>query len=134
MINQKVLVVLVSLVLATGCSEDPAKVAARKAEAEAQAIAAAAKQDEDDSKKAVLAGLKDPDSAKFGKFSLAGKVQGNQAACLTVNAKNSFGGYTGDAQAIMTKMEGKWVVMQLGMKIVGRELSHDECINMMTPK
>jgi hypothetical protein len=41
--------------------------------------------------KAVLASLRDPDSAKFGKFTLVGQDR----ACLTVNARNSVGGYTG---------------------------------------
>lgn len=127
-------IAVTTLVLTVGCSEDPAKIAAKKAEAETQAKAAALKQEEDDAKKAVLAALKDPDSAKFGKFSLAGEFQGSQAACLTVNAKNSYGGYTGDSEAILAKMEGKWVVMQLGSKGIARELSHEECIRMLASK
>lgn len=43
----------------------------------------------------VIAKLKDPNSAKFGPL-IAGKDKdGSLVACGTVNAKNSFGGYTG---------------------------------------
>lgn len=45
-------------------------------------------------KKVVLQNLKDPDSAKWGhEFSYM------HFACVVVNAKNSFGGYTGDRSA-----------------------------------
>lgn len=37
--------------------------------------------------------LKDPESAKFGKFSIS---DDGTAACGSVNAKNAFGGYTGE--------------------------------------
>jgi hypothetical protein len=75
--------------------------------------------DESAAKKAVLANLKDPDSAKFGKFSLAG----TKGACLTVNAKNSMGGYTGDQQALLSRKEdNSWMV--LGVE----DQSHDRCI------
>jgi hypothetical protein len=48
--------------------------------------------------------LKDPDSAEFGKFESNGKK-----ACLQVNAKNSFGGYTGFQTAFLKKDEkGNW--------------------------
>lgn len=42
----------------------------------------------------VLALLKDPESARFGPMR-AGTVAGATAVCGWVNAKNSFGGYTG---------------------------------------
>ena len=54
---------------------------------------------------AVRAVLKDPDSAKFGEFyhnSDTGK------ACLTTNAKNSMGGYTGDKQVHLIKDKDGW--------------------------
>jgi len=48
--------------------------------------------------------MKDPDSAKFGRF----KARGNKA-CLEVNGKNSFGGYTGMETAFLNRDEqGKW--------------------------
>ena len=55
--------------------------------------------------KAVRERLKDPDSAKFGEFyynSTTGK------ACLTTNAKNSMGGYTGDSQSHLKKDKDGW--------------------------
>jgi hypothetical protein len=41
-------------------------------------------------KKAIRAKLKDPDSAKFGN-----EIVVQTRACISVNAKNSYGGYTG---------------------------------------
>lgn len=74
---------------------------------------------ESDAKKAVLGSLKDPDSAKFGKF-----TQVNEwVACLTVNARNSMGGYTGDQQATLKQFNKKWVVSSID------EISHDNCIS-----
>lgn len=62
--------------------------------------------------------LKDPDSAKFS--SLTGSVSetGTVAACGLVNAKNSFGGYTGKAPFMGLIMVGtyetKFVVVSMG--------------------
>lgn len=75
---------------------------------------------EREAKKAVLENLKDPDSAKFGKFSQVGE----SLACLTVNAKNSMGGYAGDKQAFLKKIDGKWEFY------FTQEISHDMCIQM----
>lgn len=73
---------------------------------------------ESDAKKAVLGSLKDPDSAKFGKF-----TQVEKSACLTVNARNAMGGYTGDQQATLMQVNKEWVVSSIG------ETSHDTCIS-----
>ncbi len=75
---------------------------------------------ESESKKAVLANLKDPDSAKFGKFTQVGE----ELACMTVNAKNSMGGYTGDKQAFLKMVDGKWEFY------FTQDMSHDMCIKM----
>jgi hypothetical protein len=75
---------------------------------------------EAEAKKAVLANLKDPDSAKFGKFTQVGE----NLACMTVNAKNSMGGYTGDKQAFLKKEDGKWEFY------FTQDMSHDMCIKM----
>jgi hypothetical protein len=75
---------------------------------------------ESEAKKAVLANLKDPDSAKFGKFTQVGE----NLACMTVNAKNSMGGYTGDKQAFLKKVDGKWAFY------FTQDMSHDMCIKM----
>ncbi len=73
---------------------------------------------EAEAKKAVLENLKDPDSAKFGKFTQINE----ELACMTVNAKNSMGGYTGDKQAFLKKEKGKWEVYSI------KDISHDLCI------
>lgn len=75
---------------------------------------------EAEAKKAVLANLKDPDSAKFGKFTRVNE----ERACLTVNAKNSMGGYVGDQQAFLNKADGKWEAYFM-------DVSHDWCIERM---
>lgn len=49
--------------------------------------------------------LKDPDTARFGDFYFNDKTQ---KGCLTVNAKNSMGGYTGDQQASVWREDGEW--------------------------
>lgn len=55
--------------------------------------------------KAVRDMLKDPDSAKFGEFYYNSKTG---RACLTTNAKNSMGGYTGDSQSQLEKDNSGW--------------------------
>ena len=46
--------------------------------------------------KGIRISLKDPDSARFGRM-VAGDEGGHTVAvCLMVNAKNSYGGYTGE--------------------------------------
>lgn len=49
--------------------------------------------------------LKDPDSAKFGEFYYNPKTK---KACLTVNAKNAMGGYTGDKQVLLQRDDKGW--------------------------
>jgi hypothetical protein len=58
---------------------------------------------------AVQKSLKDPDSAKFGDFYLYDEKQ----ACLTVNARNSYGGYTGDQLAVLNKINGVLEVLDI---------------------
>lgn len=62
-------------------------------------------------KATVRASLKDPDSAKFGKFISVGK----NGACLAVNARNSLGGYTGNQQAYLKRnaADEKWTVLDI---------------------
>ncbi len=55
---------------------------------------------------AVRENLKDPDSARFGAFYYNDKTK---KACLTVNAKNSMGGYTGDKQVTLKYVDGQWL-------------------------
>lgn len=74
---------------------------------------------ESDAQQVVRDGLKDPGSAKFGAFSQIG----DRLGCMTVNSKNSLGGYTGDRQALLRKVDGKWVFYSVV------NVSHKACIN-----
>lgn len=74
---------------------------------------------ESQAQRAVIQSLKDPDSAKFGKFTEFGR----DTACIGVNAKNSMGGYTGEQQALMVKKSGAWNVLVIS------EQTHQECID-----
>lgn len=72
---------------------------------------------------AVKAGLKDPDSAEFGAIDVR-EGPGGKWACVTVNARNSFGGYTGDQQVKLNYENGQ------GWQWVGEpaEISHESCM------
>jgi len=47
-------------------------------------------------KQVVTASLKDPDSARFGPMQATYSLQTGTTICGMINARNSFGGYTGD--------------------------------------
>lgn len=73
----------------------------------------------------VINNLKDPESARFGIITV---IEGS-FACATVNAKNSLGGYTGDQQAILTKLiSGGWRLDEI------RNFSHGDCIRLQNIK
>ena len=55
---------------------------------------------------AVRAALRDPESARFGEFYYNEETK---LACLTTNAKNAMGGYTGDKEAMLSYADGKWL-------------------------
>lgn len=74
-----------------------------------------------EAERAILTRLKDPDSAKFGKFT---KVDAENA-CYTVNARNSYGGYVGDKEAVLLKVADKWKVVDF------IDISHDSCIKLL---
>lgn len=65
-----------------------------------------------DAQRAVRAELKDPDSAKFRGIKALrdgeGKVTG---FCGWVNAKNSYGGYTGESYFIYSFKKGKVAIV-----------------------
>lgn len=77
--------------------------------------------DESKIQDAVRARLKDPDSARFGELTVVGKQ-----ACITVNAKNSMGGYTGDQQAYLQEADGNWDVVDISSK-----LNHAACLQVI---
>lgn len=72
---------------------------------------------------AVRANLIDPDSAKFGKLTLVNEKR----ACMTVNSKNTMGGYTGNQEAFMMKSEKKWQVIN-----ITNAMNHAECIEFLS--
>jgi hypothetical protein len=74
-----------------------------------------------DAKKAVLSSLKDPDSAKFGKFTQID----DKYACFGVNARNSMGGYTGEQQAVLFNNGKEWSVLDI------KEMGHEACIEVL---
>ena len=74
--------------------------------------------------KAVLSRLKDPDSAKFGEFTTVKGGSGGSFSCLTVNSKNSMGGYVGDKQAILMWLSDGWDVIGI------HDVSHEQCLTM----
>lgn len=71
-------------------------------------------------KDAILKNLKDPYSARFGSFTQIN----NELACYTVNARNSYGGYVGNREAFLSKIGGKWYVINFN------EMGHNSCVNM----
>ncbi|WP_418139976.1 hypothetical protein AB9R84_15685 (plasmid) [Oceanimonas smirnovii] len=74
-------------------------------------------------KDAIYKVLKDPDSAKFGEFTVE-TVGGISVACFTVNAKNSFGGYVGDREfSLMRLLDQPWEI------IASKEESHMKCVS-----
>jgi hypothetical protein len=75
--------------------------------------------------KAVLDILKDPDSAKFGELTQVT----DDSACFTINAKNAFGGYTGQQQALLIRTDSKWVAAG-----ILKDISHDMCVAIQLKK
>ena len=78
-------------------------------------------------KKAVRDKLKDPDSAKFGEQFIF-----ESRACISINAKNSYGGYTGASYAHLEKLSASnWYVHTLDGKecsdeVLRRQLAIDK--------
>lgn len=67
--------------------------------------------------------LIDPDSAKFGEFT---KSPDGKHACLAVNSKNSFGGYTGEQQWMLEKTGSGWRSMG---NIDSEAATHQGCLD-----
>ncbi len=85
------------------------------------ALASGCSNAESDAQIAVRARLKDPDSAEFGQFTAVN----DNAGCLTVNARNSMGGYTGDKQASLIRNGGNWTVVDMS------SISHEQCLDVV---
>lgn len=114
--------------VAGGCNaEDCTRIADKTKRLECFDKEAAAKQapastntEEAKIQEAVRLSLKDPGSAQFGRLTLITPTK----ACQTVNARNVYGGYTGDQQAIVMKME------KLGwVSIAIHQIPHSQCIS-----
>ncbi|MBA5777101.1 hypothetical protein H2509_08160 [Stappia sp. F7233] len=63
---------------------------------------------------AVRGVLKDPESARFGEIVAASNSEGVVSACGWVNAKNSYGGYTGDKPFLGVLTKGGFVPVSVG--------------------
>lgn len=93
-----------ALIALGGCkpAPPPPPTSADLARIEAARVAAEQQRLIDDAQARVRAALKDPESARFRKFSMAegkltdGSGRSNRVACGYVNAKNAFGGYVGE--------------------------------------
>lgn len=74
---------------------------------------------------AVRSSLRDPASAIFGETRLA---PSGTAACVVVNARNSFGGYTGNqvATVYLDQASGTWEAADVS------ELSMDTCMQIIS--
>lgn len=77
--------------------------------------------DEEKIQEAVRARLKDPASAQFGTLTILNPTR----ACQTVNARNAYGGYVGDRQAFVVKLEGMWIAVGI------EEVSHVRCLEVI---
>lgn len=103
------LVIMLAVILLTGCGKSEEKIAAEKAGSEAAQIEAAKKRMLD----ALLEELKDPASAQFRNVRVqlrkVSDKHGNKgdSMCGQVNAKNSFGGYTGFQAFYIIQMDGQ---------------------------
>lgn len=62
----------------------------------------------------LLKSLKDPGSAQFGEMFAAKTENGETMICGYVNAKNSYGGYTGMAPFAGSLQNGKFLVAGVG--------------------
>jgi hypothetical protein len=112
-IMRKIIVVAFGLA-AAGCQTTSAPLPTPAATASIDDATAFAK-----AKEAVVASLKDPDSAKFGpaitrktiiSSSFLDMGQHRDIVCGTVNAKNSYGGYTGQSQYAYMVKDGTVVI------------------------
>lgn len=85
----------ITAVFATGCATPsvtqpaakPAVIWTKDVATEAELI---------DAKKTVISQLKDPESARFGEIWALSGTNGRRSVCGYINAKNSYGGYTGN--------------------------------------
>lgn len=69
----------------------------------------------------IILSLKDPESARFNSQIV---IVDNKSACVEVNAKNTFGGYSGFQQAVLVNIKDVgWQVIKIA------DISRELCIN-----
>ncbi|MGL5162188.1 MAG: hypothetical protein ACRC8E_07965 [Plesiomonas shigelloides] len=68
--------------------------------------------EEKSAKKLVVDQLKDPDSAIFGDVWVMKGTNGNRSICGYVNAKNSYGGYTGKKMFNVLSISSENVIIE----------------------
>ncbi|MFI8480655.1 hypothetical protein ACIGCM_08805 [Pseudomonas sp. NPDC078700] len=74
--------------------------------------------EQENAKATVVSKLKDPESARFGEIWAMQGTNGKRSVCGYVNAKNSYGGYTGQK---MFSVSNSHLIME-GNDILGRLL------------
>ena len=67
--------------------------------------------------------MKDPESAKFGAVTAVRGTDGTVAVCMLVNARNGFGGYTGNQFMVGVLNNGSFAVTEnatlQGIRLLG---------------
>lgn len=88
--------------------------------------------DEDElaARKAAAAILIDPESARFGQFTKVSSVE----ACLTVNARNTLGGYSGNQEMALLKGPRGWFAIRTIEAPVLKKDSRGEPIYLMSAR
>lgn len=74
----------------------------------------------------VRAGLKDPESARFG-VTRGAVADGTMYACGYVNAKNSFGGYTGEKPYFGLFSNSSYSVVSIGSDAISINIVNQFC-------
>ena len=90
-------------------------------EANSKPIQPKARSEEAKIREAVRKSMKDPASALFGRVT----VVTPDRACQTVNGRNSMGGYSGNQQALVVKLEGQWFPIGI------HDISHARCMEIV---
>jgi len=88
------------------------------------ALVVACSNSEDSAKQAILNTLKDPDSAKFIKITMR-STGDNEYACITLRAKNSFGGYEGNKVKLLHRKNSK------GWDVESFKYDHEDCVGVL---
>jgi hypothetical protein len=77
----------------------------------------------------VTKSLKDPESARFGAMIGGKSSKGTITVCGYVNAKNSFGGYTGEKPftGVLVSHDKKFVMVGMGGSDIDTQVTMDVC-------